>query len=141
MDNAAYRLEELEERIPRRTLRVHEGGRSQQQPRTEQAIDLKPVWRMLFIVGFCLAAISAVRVNLVATTVSSLSDLTEAQENVDSARDLRASLRVERSVAASVDRIKRIATENYSMEFASTAETIQVHLASADEAATDADAS
>jgi cell division protein FtsL len=138
LDNAAYQYEAQEERVSRRNLRVHEGGRKNNES-TERELNIKPLVRMVALVAVVVVALSAVRVTLSAATVSSLSTLSEIESDVDEARDRRANLRVERSVATSVDRIKRIATENYGMEFATTSETIHVDLGQSEEAPTDAD--
>jgi cell division protein FtsL len=138
LDNAAYQYEEQEERVSRRHLRVHEGGRRKGESAAHE-LAIKPLAITVAVMVAAVVALSAVRVSLIATTVSSLSTLSEIESDVDEARDRRANLRVERSVASSVDRIKRIATENYGMEFATTSETIHVDLGQAQEAPADAD--
>lgn len=140
--SAAYRLDANQEvwEVPaRRSLQVMEGGGLDARARAGVTPGFVTLARLaaLFVVLFMV--FGAVRVTLTTATVSCLREVSTVETQVSEARNTRTELQVERSVLSSVDRIQRIATENYGMVYATDVDTISVRdeylkTASADDA-------
>lgn len=140
LGSAAYQLDNSQRtwEVPvSRDLTVHEGGRLDARAREGASSAFVSVVRSLAVLAVAFALLGVARVGLISATVSCLRDISSAESTVAQARVTRTELQVERSALSSVDRIQRIATQNYGMVYASDVDTIT--LSQADDEAASAD--
>ncbi len=123
--SAAYQWDAYEAyEVPaRQPLTVHEGGRETRASR-ESSFSMAALVKSIIVLTVLLGVLGVARVMISVQTVTLLSQVQVAESVVESARDTRTALSMERSALASADRIQRIATENYGMVYASDVDTI-----------------
>ena len=134
MGGAAYQLDAQQSwEVPvGRQLKVHRGGGlDAQRARQSSPATLVVAFVALTVV---LALVGCVRIFLTTATVSTLKEVSVAEQVVEGERVTRAQLQMEHSALTAADRIQRIATENYGMVYASDIDTVTLDLSATSEA-------
>ena len=138
--SAAYQLDANRNawELPvQRPLSVYQGGDLDARSRREADFSLAVVVKLVLAFAVVAFVLGAARVALTAHTVTLLSDISTAERTVAQARITRTELQVERSALSSVDRIQRIATENYGMVYATDVDTVTISLEDEESASAD----
>ena len=122
----AYESPEYEYEAPsrRKRLSVHTGGGLDAQARKGVSAGFVHTLQVVILAVFVFFALGAVRVAITTQTVTLLSDNASMRAGIEEMRDRNDSLRVERSMLASSERIVAIATANYGMHLAAASESI-----------------
>ena len=122
----AYESPDFEYEAParRKRLSVHTGGGLDAQARkgvSKGFVNTLQVFLLAVVIFF---ALGAVRVAITTQTVTLLRDNATMQAGIEETLDRNDSLRVERSMLSSSERIVAIATANYDMHLASASESL-----------------
>ena len=122
----AYESPEYEYEVPsrRKRLSVHKGGGLDAQARKGVSKGFTSTLQVFLLAVIVFFALGAVRVAITTQTVTLLRENETMRAGIEETLDRNDSLRVERSMLASSERIMAIATDNYGMHLAAASESL-----------------